>query len=129
MDLKITLSLAIEILFGAALFVIPYLISKWFIMKDYMPKPVLYKTTSKWNYLKGSTVSIILGAMFFLGGGSSNDYDTEGLSISLEQATAFFIVMLLGGLIGVLVSHHRIRDLNEKEYYDNEKINKLLKKL
>jgi len=122
MNWNIIFSSTLTILAGTASFVIPYLISKWFIMKKYLATPVLYKITSNWDYLKGTIVSLVLGSLFLFGGSSTDEFDPENVNkFTHEDAIAFFIVMALGGLIGVFVSHYRIRDLNEKEFYKNEK--------
>ena len=127
MNWDIILSSTVTILAGTSLFVIPFLILKWFIMKEYVPKPVLYKITSNWDYLKGTVVSLTLGSLFFFGGSASAEFEQENVKkLTHEDAVAFFIVMALGGLIGVFVSHWRIRHLNEKEFYKTEKkLNKM----
>ncbi|MEO7444590.1 MAG: hypothetical protein ABIU55_03775 [Ferruginibacter sp.] len=129
MNLNVVFDSVSKILSCTALFVIPYLISKWFVMKDYKPEPVLYKITSNWDYLKGTVVSIVIGSMIFLGGSSSDKYEPENTSrFTHEDAVAFFIVMCIGGLIGIFVSHFQIRKLNEKVYKKKQAKNLELEK-
>ena len=105
---------------SASLFLIPYKISKWFILKDNIAVPILHKTTSNWDYLKATSVSIILSIMLFFGG-SSNDQDEyqtiNESSLNVEEVFAFILTITVGGIVGVFASHRIISDRNEKEYY------------